>query len=296
MHRFFKISALLFVALILNYSCSKSELFNGYTRNADGYYYKLLGIGDGNEGPKEDDVVVLDAVMRTQSDSVFWDTKHDAANGLYVLLKSELLEGSCNGYYLKMVEGDSASFLIKPSVFFRDYFDTIVPDFCKHDTLIKLDVKLNQIISFAEYESLKKNSTGQDEEEDTELEELQIIDCYLLQNYKYVKADGNGIYVLIKTTTNLEKVSSGKKIKIAYKGTFLDGKPVDKEEQVLEFVYGTPDQLIKGLNIVIGALKKGETTKIIVPSRLAFGELGSSNGSIPPYTPLVYNIKIIDIK
>jgi FKBP-type peptidyl-prolyl cis-trans isomerase len=64
----------------------------------------------------------------------------------------------------------------------------------------------------------------------------------------------------------------------------------------LEFTYGTPDQLIKGLNIVIGTLKKGEFVKIIVPSRLAFGEKGSSNGSIQPYTPLVYNLKIIDIK
>jgi FKBP-type peptidyl-prolyl cis-trans isomerase len=91
-------------------------------------------------------------------------------------------------------------------------------------------------------------------------------------------------------------VSLGKRVKISYSGMFLDGKPIDDSEQIIEYVYGTPDQLIKGLNIVIGSLKKGETSKIIVPSRLAFGESGSSNGSIPPYTPLVYNLKIIDIK
>ncbi len=276
--------------------CSKNELVNGYTKDDNGFYYKLLSIGDGNESPLKENVVVFDAVMKTQTDSVFWDTKHDASNGLFVSLGAESLLGSCNPYYLKMVEGDSVSFLIKPSVLFREYFDTIVPDFCKKDSFIKLDVKLNQIISRAEYEALKKNAVGTDDEEDRELEELQIIDCYLLQNYKFVKADGNGIYTLSKTTTALEKVSAGKKVKIAYQGTFLDGKPIDKIEQTLEFIYGTPDQLINGLNIVIGSLKKGETTKIIVPSRLAFGELGSSNGSIPPYTPLVYTIKIIDIK
>jgi FKBP-type peptidyl-prolyl cis-trans isomerase 2 len=218
--------------------------------------------------------------MKTQADSVFWDTKHDAANGLFINLNSNPIFGSCNSHFTKMAEGDSASFLIKPSVLFRDYFDTIIPDFCMHDTLVRLDVKLIQIISKAEFEALKKNAEGTDNEEDTELLELQMIDCYLMQDYKFVKADGNGIYELHKT----------------YKGSFLDGKPIDKVEQTIEFIYGTPDQLIKGLNIVIGSLKKGETTKIIVPSRLAFGELGSSNGSIPPYTPLVYNIKIIDIK
>jgi peptidylprolyl isomerase len=111
-----------------------------------------------------------------------------------------------------------------------------------------------------------------------------------------VKADGYGMYTLEKKASGLEKVSAGKRVKIAYSGSFLDGKPVDTGEQQLEFVYGTPDQLIEGLNIVIGSLKKEETIKIIVPSRLAFGESGSSNGSIPPYTPLVYNLKIIDIK
>lgn len=280
----------------LFFGCSKNELFNGYSRAADGYYFKLVSIGDGNQSVKNNDVVVLDVVMRTQSDSVFWDTKHDAVNGMFIDLNSKKIAGSCNNYFLKMVEGDSVSFLLKPEALFRDYFDTIVPDFCSKDSLVKLDVKLIQIISKAEYNALKKNAIGQDAEEDKELEELQIIDCYLLENYKNVKADGNGIYILNKTSTNSEKVSSGKKIKIAFKGSFLDGKPIDKTEQTIEFIYETPDQLIKGLNIVIGTLKKDETTKIIVPSRLAFGELGSSNGSIPPYTPLVYNIKIIDIK
>ena len=287
---------LLLLVLCISFACKRNEQFNGYTRDTNGYYYKLISIGDGNESPLNDNVVVVEAVMKTQSDSVFWDTKHDAANGLFINLNSNPIFGSCNSHFTKMAEGDSASFLIKPSVLFRDYFDTIIPDFCKHDSLIRLDVKLTQIISKAEFEALKKNAEGTDNEEDTELLELQLIDCYLMQDYKFVKADENGIYTLDKTNTNLEKVSGGKRVKVAYKGSFLDGKPVDKVEQIIEFIYGTPDQLIKGLNIVIGSLKKGETTKIIVPSRLAFGESGSSNGSIPPYTPLVYNIKIIDIK
>lgn len=276
--------------------CRRHELVKGYTRDSNGFYFKLLSIGDGNESPKKDNVLVFDAVMKTASDSVFWDTRHDATNGFYVDLNMDILQGSCHAHFLKMVEGDSVSFLIKPSVLFRSYFDTIVPEFCRKDTLIKLDVKLNQIISKAEYAAMLKNAKGEDVEEDTELEELQAIECFLIQNYKTSKADANGIYVLERTYTNLEKVVLGKKIKVAYQGSFLDGRLIDKSVQTMEYVYGTPDQQIKGLNIVIGSLKKDETTKIIVPSRLAFGESGSSNGSVPPYTPLVYNIKIIDIK
>lgn len=286
----------LFLLLSLFTACKKEQVFKGFTRDSNGFYYKLLSIGDGNESPSKDNVVIVEAMMRTQSDSVFWDTKHDASNGLFIDLDAETNSGSCKDYLLKMVEGDSVSFLMKPSALFRDYFDTIVPDFCKNDSLVKMDLKMIQIISKAEYLALIKNSQGEDTEEDSELQELQFIDCFLVKDYKSVKVNGYGVYVLERTYTGLEKVSVGKKIKIAYQGSFLDGKLVEKREQTLEFIYGTPDQLVKGLNIVIGTLKKGETTKIIVPSRLAFGELGSSNGSIPPYTPLVYKIKIIDIK
>jgi FKBP-type peptidyl-prolyl cis-trans isomerase len=287
------LTALLLVVLMAA-SC-KGPSVEGYTRDVSGFYYKLLALGDGNSHPEVGSVCVVDAVMKTQDDSVFWDTKHDAMNGLYIAINQKLRDGSCNGHLLKLVEGDSASFLVRPSVFFRDYFDTIVPAFCKNDSLVKLDFKFNQIISRQEYTALKQNAeTGH--VEDTELEELQLIESYLVQNYSFVKADGYGMYTLEKRSTGLEKVSAGKRVKIAYSGSFLDGKPVDTGEQVLEFVYGTPDQLIQGLNIVIGSLKKAETIKIIVPSRLAFGESGSSNGSIPPYTPLVYNVKIIDIK
>lgn len=284
------------VTLLFCFGCSRNNQVNNYTRDSNGFYFKLLAIGDGNESPVKGNVVVFEAVMKTVSDSVFWDTKHDATNGLFVDLNSELIPGSCNSYFLRMVEGDSVSFLIKPSVFFRNYFDTIVPEFCRKDSLVKLDVKLNQIISKAEYAALIKNTVGEDKEEDTELQELQLIDCFLMQHYKTAKLNANGIYILEQTHTNLESVALGKKIKVAYQGFFMDGRLIDKTEQTMEYIYGTPDQQIKGLNIVIGSLKKGETTKIIVPSRLAFGELGSSNGSVPPYTPLVYNIKIIDIK
>jgi FKBP-type peptidyl-prolyl cis-trans isomerase FkpA len=291
----FKRIPLFGLVLLVCFSCKKQQQIDGYSRDKNGFYYKLLAIGDGNEKPQRDQIVVLDALMKTQSDSVFWDTRHDAMNGLYVFLNSQLIQGSCNSYFLSMVEGDSASFLIKPSILFKNYFDTIVPDFCKRDSLMYLNVRVSQIISKPEYDALKNTALG-NEVEDTELQELKRIDQYLRKNYSSVKADANGIYTLQKTVTSLEPVAYGKKVKIAYQGMFLDGTPADHTEQSIEYTYGTPDQLVKGLNIVIGSLKKGETTKIILPSRLAFGESGSSNGSIPPYTSLVYNIKIIDIK
>lgn len=284
-----------FLVIVFFSACNKPSLLDGYSREYGGYYYKLLSLGDGNRNPQLNDVLVTDAVMKTQTDSVFWDTSHDGVNGFYISLDLEKIKNTHHHQFLKLVEGDSVSFLIKPSVFFRLYFDTIIPDFCKNDSLIKLDLKINEVISKAEYLSIKENSQSK-EVDDTELQELELIDCYLQEKYKYVQPDQFGIYTLEKKGGSGEKVSLGKKVKISFSGTFIDGRPIGNTNQEMEFIYGTPDQIIKGLNIVIGSLKKGETAKIIVPSRLAFGESGSSNGSIPPYTPLVFNVKIIDIK
>lgn len=276
-------------------SCKKLAFLEGYERSIDGYYYKLIALGDGNDHPKITDVVVADAVMKTQEDSVFWDTSHDGVNGLYIEITPQKLKGSANAYLQNIVEGDSVSFLINPTTFFREFFDTIVPFFCEKDSLVKIDLRVTEIINKSQYLIIKKNAEVA-VVDDTELQELQLIQSYLLNDYELVKPEASGIYILEKKPTSNEKVEIGKRIKIRFSTCFLDGKPIGKPDQEMEYIYGTPDQTVKGLNIVIGNLKKGESTKIIVPSRLAFGEKGSSNGSVPPYTPIVVNLKIIDIK
>ncbi len=275
-------------------SCKKNSTINGYTYGANGFYYKLLAIGDGNENLISDNVIVADAQMCLLNDSVFWDTKHFNANEIYLALNDSLKLKPFYNQLLKLTEGDSVSYLLKPKLFFKLFFDTIVPQFCKTDTLVKINFKITQVISINEYKELKRLAQF-GVKEDVELNELKLIACYLNAQQLLLKPNNYGIYQLSKTQTNNEQVSAGKKIKIQYQSTFLDGKPLDNGTQTLEFIYGTPDQLIKGLNIVIGTLKKGEISKIIVPSRLAFGEQGSSNGNVAPYTPIIYNITIIDI-
>ena len=280
--------------MLLIVSCTKHPPVNDYTKDAKGYYYKLLSIGDGKINPRRGNVLLCNVTMRTQCDSVFFNSSYTHAAGFYITLPG-VNAASGKSYFLKMVQGDSISLMVEKDCFFREYFDTLVPRFCSGDSIVKLDVKINAILSGARYNSILKNA-GVVAVEDKELQELQLIDAYLKEHNVTIKPDNYGLYTLEHTRTGAEKISSGKRAKISYSGTYLDGKPADIGSSNFEVIIGTPDQLVKGLNIVIGTLKKGETTKIIVPSRLAFGESGSSNGSIPPYTPLVYNIKLIDIK
>jgi FKBP-type peptidyl-prolyl cis-trans isomerase len=67
---------------------------------------------------------------------------------------------------------------------------------------------------------------------------------------------------------------------------------MDEGETEFQMSYGDPNQLIAGLNNVMGLLKAGQNAKIIIPSRLAFGSYGSSTGIVPPFTPLLYEISV----
>lgn len=285
------------LSIVVINSCNKNQLLQGYSRNTEGFYYKLYTIGDGNKTEHSNDVLIFDASFFTQTDSLFLDTKHDLPNGVFLPLSNFKNNPQLKLYLSSITEGDSLSLMLNPKQFFNCFFDTIAPYFCANDTLVIAHLKLNQIISFAEYTDNYLNSKDYKEiDEDKELEELQEIDKYLKLKNSKVNADNYGIYILEKKTTNLPKVEAGKLVTIELNGQFIDGKPITSKSQFLTFVYGTPDQVVKGLNIVIGSLKMGEYVKIILPSRLAFGEKGSSNGTIPPYTPLIYELKIIDIK
>ena len=68
------------------------------------------------------------------------------------------------------------------------------------------------------------------------------------------------------------------------------------DNRPFEFIMGQQDQIIEGLRIALLGLKKGEKAKIILPSRLAFGSGGGSNGRIASYSPLLYEVEILDVK
>lgn len=278
------------VPVLLMISACKKQKPQDYTHAPEGYAYKLLAIGDGTSIGAAGGLV-CEAMIRTEHDSVFFNSHYQAPKGFFIWFKN-FSPASGKAQLLKMAAGDSLSLMIGKTCFFREYLDTLVPWFLDRDSMVKLDIRvLHDLI--APPASLVQTAGSP---EDRELYELKEIDTYLRKNYPGVQVDKEGLYTLEYTSTQSERAEPGKRVRIVYNGFYLDGTPLDHGRQELEFSFGTPDQLIRGLNIVIGRLKKGETTKIIVPSRLAFGETGSTNGSVPPYTPLLYYVTLIDIK
>ena len=77
-----------------------------------------------------------------------------------------------------------------------------------------------------------------------------------------------------------------------YNGTFLDGKVFDSSigKQPATFVL---TNVIPGWIEGLQLMKKGGKSKLIIPSNLAYGQ---GNQGIPPFSTLLFDVELIDIK
>jgi len=286
-YTFIKQLALISILLIFFGSCNNKPKSSEFIKKDPGYWQKLISFTNDSNALPKGYAAWVNAVFATQDDSVFYDTKNDLRDRFFVKIdrsaKDNFLKRAVSGF----TEGDSVCILIKPKTFFEQQFKSAVPFFSVNDTVVKVYFKVKKLLTEQEFNSVSEQFIQ------TEAEEIQ---AFFGSAADLEKArDPLGFYWVQRPDSSSGKqIASGEQINISYSGGFLNGRIIDVSPADFQLVYGTPDQLLKGLNNVIGRLKIGQTSKIILPSQLAFGEMGSSNGSVPPYTPMLYKISITD--
>jgi FKBP-type peptidyl-prolyl cis-trans isomerase len=127
--------------------------------------------------------------------------------------------------------------------------------------------------------------------------EEALLKKYVEDNKITVKPNSMGLYIIETQPGTGMKIDSGCQVRMNYRVTLLDGKELfstfERPEPV-KFEYGnridTP-----GFEYAVSTLKKGSKAKFIVPSSLAFGQRGSGT-MVPPYTPIIYEVEILDVK
>ena len=131
--------------------------------------------------------------------------------------------------------------------------------------------------------------------------EIQLVDL-LSEDERmdnYVKKKGINVtektpsglrFIRTNEPTTNESLKSGDNVTVKYNGMFLNEKSFDSGSFGL--VIGSASA-ISGFTEGISKLKKGEKAKLIFPSTLGYGSTG--NSSIPPYTPLIFDVEIVTV-
>ena len=289
------ILAIIFLATIFYPSAckNKAENKNGYYET-EGIQHRLIAFEDQKVKIQKGNYILLDAKYRLENDSVFWSSKKHPDSDYYFQLNDSLLNKKTFRLLSEQYsEGDSIELKIKTTDFFKDFFQGSIPDFGRKSEHIIANLRIIKSMTADEWKEFKN---GIEFTREARLhQQKELIESWVNKNMRNpVMADSLLFYEI--TETSKEPLLKEGSLEISYSGYFLNGEMVEQilPTNPLFFQVGREDQLIPGLEKIIERLKRKESAKIILPSWLGFGEKGSENGLIPPNTPLVYELKLMN--
>ncbi len=253
---------------------SKNNLSSRFKKDATGIYYEIIKEG-GDRIDRSDPVYYLQEIKALGGNQI------PAFNGLVTFSDTYSYSSNLFGY-------------IKPPGFktsldtarFGGIVRAIIPSYLAYGKDgIGTQIKGNQILDVT-FEVI--NSKVQAAVEDS-----------LITKYKktlpdtYVKDEASGVYYhIISPGTGTEEVTLASKIKATYTGKLFNGTQFDAAgaESPMEI---TLSSLIEGWQAGLPKIKKGGKIKLLIPSTKAYKSTGS--GSIPPNTPLFFEIELLDV-
>lgn len=274
----FLLFSILIVAVVV--SCNRSK-FSGYKQTKAGLYYKIFNVGKEGKKPVKGDYITLDLkyfLHKKDKDSLLGDIKGAILRAEMATYKGDLVEG-----FFMMNQGDSASFMVKADSFFiRSMGFPQPPKFIDSLSYLKINIKMVKVQKEADYYS----------EQNTK--EKSEIDKYLASNNITVNPTASGLYYVELKKGTGKKATADKTVKVHYTGMLTDGRVFDSSIERKEPIEYPLGNMIPGWVEGISLMQEGGKAKLVVPSKLAYGERGFQS-IIPPFTPLVFEIELIAV-
>lgn len=110
-----------------------------------------------------------------------------------------------------------------------------------------------------------------------------------------ITKDGGVSKTIIKEGSGASP-KEGQRVKVHYTGTFTDGQKFDSSvDRGVPFEFNIGSGVIQGMSIGVATMKVGEKSKFTFKPEYAYGERGAGSGAIPPYTPLYFEIELLEI-
>ena len=191
--------------------------------------------------------------------------------------------------------GDSISFKISSTTFYRSLFgEKIKLNKYSNDEMLKVYLKVlsynspnDQLI----FINMLKNNAIENEEYSLKKEKQKWSKNFL----KIFKNDGIFAIKIASQESYSELVDTNEnKVGLNYSISDLNGRDIYKTPNFQPEYYDTQvdGQLLDGFKILVNNFQKGDSVLAIIPSKLMFGERGSFVNQIPPFCPLMINLRI----
>ncbi len=294
---------LLAVAAIALASCG-----GGFKQGPGGMLYN---IHEDKSGPniKEGDFISVNLIAKTEGDSVLTDS-YAQGRPIPTLMPKPQFKGDVYAAIMMLSEGDSAT--IKLNVDSMAKKGQPKPPGFKGKYII-FQVKVEKVIAKGNLtDAVFKDKIGayfKTVGETMKKAEPGKLQKYIADNNLKVTKTASGLnYVITKQGSGPTPVS-GDTVQVNYTGKFLTGKVFEtnvKDEAMkdkttynpmrqyapIKFAVGIK-QVIPGWDEGLLLMNKGSKATFVIPSALAYGEQGM--GPIGPFTPLVFEVEMVNI-
>jgi FKBP-type peptidyl-prolyl cis-trans isomerase len=280
-------------------SCGDSR-FPGFDKTDDGIYYKVHKEGSDKTELKEGDVLFISQIMHTEKDSMLFDSRTmDKSQGPYAVRIGKSAYPGDMFDALKMLHvGDSTTFCLLVSDMWSKGYKQPVPAFLDSNSYLKYTIKVDSIYTKEKVDKIEKEQMAKRKEMMKEYEAMEdsLLNTYLTENKITVKPTESGLYFIEKQKGTGPLVKAGDNVTVSYKGMFTNGDVFDSSKEHNEdFTFPAGGgQVIPAWDEAILKMSKGSKALIVCPSRIGYGEYGSQ-GVIPPFAPLVFEMEVTGI-
>src|SRR5690606_7968816 len=271
--------------LVLFSGCDPAPLPGG-SRLADGVYWRLNALGEGERLPADSDSVRVRVRMArpTAPPGSLYSTER------WFAMEDDM---RTSPFFGRMRQGDSATALLRgPQVPWTD-LGVARPAPGMDTGWVQMELPMREIRSLEESRAraraLLMARTAADED--------STLAAFLAAQPRPWQQRMGVWYVLDSMPGQGAFVQSGKLVTLAYVASFPGTGQVFDERTAAEggltFRLGDPDQVIKGLEVAAHLLgRAGARGRFLFPSALAFGPKGSSSGIVPPWMPVLYEVEV----
>ncbi len=298
----------LFSFFLLFVCCGLAQAQNPIKTTVKGARYQIVDAHPGNR-IKLNDVITFNLSIRTERDSVLMSSYQRGQPFTTQVQASQAVDDLMDIFPLLTLK-DSARILIPADSLFKNRAEQRPPFLAKNASVV-YTLKIEKIQSLEEAIAEKKAAEAKAKEgvEKLKTEEQAKLNKYLAKQTA-VKTTASGLrYQIIKASAK-PKPLPGDTLLVNYIGRTLEGKVFDtnlQEEaqkagvlqpgrpyEAFEFVVKA-GQVIQGWDEGFLLLNQGSKARLIIPSKLAYGER-QSGPDIAPYSPLVFDVELLGIK
>ncbi|MCO5232577.1 MAG: FKBP-type peptidyl-prolyl cis-trans isomerase [Chitinophagales bacterium] len=257
----------------------------------NGSQYIITQSSQDSSRPKKGDVIKMKLAKYAQDGTLIFDTEMlNMPDGVEMTIQDDFIPGDILDVFLRMHKNEKAIATIPVWVADKDTVQKNQTETYSYHV---------QLLDFISPQKLK-------EQQDELLKQLRLEQKALFDSIVVAKASNyhldyqkDGLYILKSSSKKIkkkQKLSTGQEIKVQYILKLLpDYKELDnsyKRNMPLTLNVNT-GQVIKGWDIALLQMKKGEKSILLIPSWLAYGFYGSGH-EILPNTPLYFEIEVLN--